>query len=185
MGRSPFLLFLMALCALLAGCRGLVSGPSAPATTPSPVSGGGLDSVQHIIFMSQENRSFDHYFGKLNDYRASQGIAQDVDGLPANAMNLAFKTNVPIAAYHLQTMCVENLSPAWDESHRDVNRDNPRSGSAKMDGFAYSAGNFATNEGLHDVEGRRAMGFYDSSDLPFYYFMASEFATSDRWFSPL
>jgi len=29
------------------------------------------------------------------------------------------------------------------------------------------------------------MGFYTGDDLPFYYFMASQFATSDRWFSPV
>ena len=28
------------------------------------------------------------------------------------------------------------------------------------------------------------MGYFDSSDLNFYYFMASNFATSDRWFAP-
>jgi phospholipase C len=28
------------------------------------------------------------------------------------------------------------------------------------------------------------MGYYDQTDLNYYYFMASEFATSDRWFSP-
>ena len=28
------------------------------------------------------------------------------------------------------------------------------------------------------------MGYYDDSDLNYYYYMASDFATSDRWFSP-
>ncbi len=41
-------------------------------------------SINHIIFMAQENRSFDEYFGQLNQYRAAHGQAQDVDGLPAN-----------------------------------------------------------------------------------------------------
>jgi phospholipase C len=36
-----------------------------------------------------------------------------------------------------------------------------------------------------DQEGRRAMGYYDGTDLPYYYFMASNFATSDRFFSPI
>ena len=30
----------------------------------------------------------------------------------------------------------------------------------------------------------RAMGYYDGSDLNYYYFMASNFATSDRFFNP-
>jgi phospholipase C len=29
------------------------------------------------------------------------------------------------------------------------------------------------------------MGYYDQTALPYYYFMATNFATSDRWFSPL
>ena len=33
--------------------------------------------------------------------------------------------------------------------------------------------------------GERAIGYYDGSDLNYYYFMASNFATSDRWFSPV
>ena len=36
-----------------------------------------------------------------------------------------------------------------------------------------------------DIKGKRAMGYYDQNDLPYYYFMASNFATSDRWYSPL
>jgi phospholipase C len=29
------------------------------------------------------------------------------------------------------------------------------------------------------------MGYYDNNDLPYYYFMATQFAMSDHWFSPL
>jgi len=38
---------------------------------------------------------------------------------------------------------------------------------------------------LNDVNGLRAMGYFDGDDLNYYYFMASSFATSDRWFSPV
>lgn len=37
----------------------------------------------------------------------------------------------------------------------------------------------------YDQNGRRVMGYYDGTDLPYYYFMAQSFATSDRWFSPI
>ena len=29
------------------------------------------------------------------------------------------------------------------------------------------------------------MGYYEHNDLNYYYFMASQFATSDRWFAPV
>jgi phospholipase C len=37
--------------------------------------------LNHIILFMQENRSFDHYFGQLNAYRAKQTppLPQDVD----------------------------------------------------------------------------------------------------------
>jgi len=37
----------------------------------------------------------------------------------------------------------------------------------------------------YDQLGRRTMGFFDGNDLNYYYFMAQNFATSDRWFSPI
>jgi phospholipase C len=57
-----------------------------------------------------------------------------------------------------------------------------------MDGFAFVEGKFAHDEFLSgqnftDFTGKRAMGYYDQTDLPFYYFMATNFAMSDRFFS--
>jgi len=37
----------------------------------------------------------------------------------------------------------------------------------------------------YDQAGRRSMGYYDGNDLPYHYFMASQFAMSDRIFSPM
>ena len=36
-----------------------------------------------------------------------------------------------------------------------------------------------------DPTGQRAMGYYDQDFLNYYYYMASQFAVSDRWFSPV
>src|SRR6202011_2998354 len=60
----------------LTGCVGLRS----TTTTTSTAS---LQSINHIIFFAQENRSFDHYFGTMRQYWAQNGIAdQSFDGLP-------------------------------------------------------------------------------------------------------
>jgi phospholipase C len=53
-----------------------------------------------------------------------------------------------------------------------------------MDGYVYNAAKYAIANNFFDTAGLRAMGYYDASDLNYYYFMASNFATSDRWFSP-
>lgn len=149
------------------------------------------NSVQHIIFMAQENRSFDTYFGQLPAYWAANGYPQTADGMPANASNPNYDSSTnscgttPVTAYHIQTVCTDNLTPSWDESHLDWNCSNPVSSTPTMDGFVYNAGKFASDSGYADIAGLRAMGYYDWTDLNFYYFMASNFATSDRWFSPV
>lgn len=62
-----------------------------------------------------------------------------------------------------------------------------------MDGFVHTAEGFANNcvasgncsGSFTDLTGRRAMGYYDQGFLNYYYYMASQFALSDRWFSPV
>src|SRR6476646_11591420 len=68
------------LSLLISACAGL-GGGSAPTPTPTPPAGSLATSVNHIILFMQENRSFDHYFGQLNAYRAKQTppLPQDLD----------------------------------------------------------------------------------------------------------
>ena len=91
-----------------------------------------------------------------------------------------------IPSFPLQTVCVENPSPSWNESHVDWDLVNPVAKVATMDGFVHTAANDArqTVPSFMDTNGYRAMGYYDGNDLNYYYFMASSFATSDRFFSP-
>ncbi len=140
----------------------------------------------------QENRSFDHYLGKLNQYRVSKGLPADVDDLD-KAGSVALKTwdgSPAIAPYKMKSACVGDLSSSWVEAHIDVNLNGASEGSwpdpPPMNGFAYTAGGFAEHDptrGGFDVAGKRAMGYYDADLLPFYYWAATQFATSDRWFS--
>ena len=193
--RVVVCLSLLSLFFVLCACGGL--GPeSNPA--PSEQSGAAsLNSLNHIVLFMQENRSFDHYFGALNVYRAKQTppLPQDVDTwtsgtdkTPASVSTVGFNPDTgqpgpPIKAFHMRSACSDNLSPSWSETHRIWNLFRTP-GAFPMDGFAFVEGGFARFEGFADVTGKRAMGYYDDSDLPFYYFMAANFATSDRWFSP-
>jgi phospholipase C len=174
--------------------------------------GPSLASIQHIVFMLQENRSFDNYFGALRDYWAKNGYSdQSFDGLPqfnpttgtaplrgAAPSNpgcdpasqppndCVFDTANGVSSYHLLTMCTENTSPAWDEAHVVWNfNDQVGKYPATLNGFVWTAGHDARYEGYYDTNGVRAMGYYDGGDLNYYYYMASNFATSDRWFSPV
>ena len=189
---------------LLVGCGGTgANGASAPNQAPTPAPTGStptsqpasapssLQSIQHVVFMLQENRSFDSYFGHLSQYWAANGLpAVTIDGEPANASNPSYDGATTVSAYHLKTECIQNLSPFWSESHIDWNRNDNTSPTPLLDGFTVAAGNYArqapANEApIFDINGVRSMGYYTEADLNYYYFMASQFATSDRWFSPV
>ena len=175
---------------------------------------GSLQSINHIIFMLQENRSFDEYFGAMRDYWRKNGYPdQPFDGLaqfndppglaptipgcdpafpfspaPAPEVDCTIDLASPmVASFHTISQCTENPSPSWNESHVDWNISNPVSPVATMDGFVRTAANDGRRDSppLNDTNGVRAMGYYTGDDLPYYYFMASNFATSDRWFSPV
>lgn len=150
-----------------------------------------ITAVKHVIVMLQENRALDHYFGHLPQYWQAHGFPQasngtTFDGEPANASNVDPNGDA-ITAYNMQSACTENPSPSWSESHVDRNWLNPSDPTtAPMDGFVHTAAGDAGGGTLYDVLGHRAIGYFvGDNQLDYYYFMASSFATSDRWFSPV
>jgi phospholipase C len=150
-----------------------------------------ITAINHIIILLQENRSFDHYFGHLADYWQVHGFPQATngttfDGEPTSASNVDLNGDT-VSAFNLQSTCTENPSPSWNESHTDRNRFNQTdSNVALMDGFVHTAGKDASGYGFYGVLGHHAMGYFvGDNQLNYYYFMASSFATSDRWFAPL
>ena len=268
-----------------AGCAGVgvsPAGAGAPIQPTPPATPHDITAINHVVFMLQENRSFDSYFGQMGAYRAANGYgsASDVDGLPAGATNPADDGST-VGSFHFHTSCIENISPDWLESHADYHLYDAGSNVFLGNGFVHTAtgmagysgqvttstqtsgsfmvqptdttnyylfGSTTTNSvpgwGLplasilvtvngsqttanaahvptaagvtftasattinkgdtitlswsvpnanqvminswYDQQGRRAMGYYDGTDLPYYYFMASNFASSDRWFAPM
>jgi phospholipase C len=138
---------------------------------------GDLNSkIKHIIFLVQENRSFDSYLGKLGAYRLAKGVTTSPDGdIDAFDPNVALpdKAGKPFSPFHYRTMCTENVSPQWDESHIHYNN-------GKMDGYMKT-----TLPSTIDPNGHRAMGYYDQTDLPYYYELATQFAVGDQVHSPV
>src|SRR5262249_22836861 len=177
---------LCGLAALLgfAACQGIVSGaPQFPLPSPNP-NATLQNSVNHIIFMMQENRSFDAYFGKLDDYRDGVFlIGRDVDDLESTFSNPADDGTL-VSNFHLSSGCIFNTTAAWLESWGDMNRFDAGNGPLLLDGFVHTAGLQAIRDGVPDSRGVRAMGFYNGRDLARPYWLATEFATSDRFYTP-
>src|SRR3954467_15468180 len=151
------------LGSLQVGCGG---GKSSNTSSDAPVPA----SINHIVFMMQENRSYDSYFGRLGQYKRDHGIPGDVEDLPLN-VTLFARSGAAVQPFHFRTVCQENISPSWNQSH--FYWDN-----GKMDLFMHTA----TRSDI-DPDATRAMGYYDWTDLPYYYELASQYATSDRFFS--
>lgn len=158
-----------------------------------------VGSIKHIFFMLQENRSFDNYFGQLGSYRtgrlAQYGIndTQTIDGFdPKITLTNHNANDVKVQPFHEKTVCTENLTPAWDESHHDTDLTGGDSAwattttftdkSFAMDNFLDTTTSVANN---YDPDGTRVLGYYNQQDLPYYYDLASFFATSDAWHSPI
>ena len=181
---------------------------SASQQVSATFNGANISLVNHIIFMSQENRSFDSYFGAMREYWAENGYPdQPFDGLPqfnpgggqpptnpgCNPSNpppdgCVFDPNNPVTSFHLITQCVEDMTASWNQGHMDWNYLYPEGQQpATLNGFVWNAAEEArsTRAPRNDKYGLRTMGYYDGGDLNYYYFMASNFATSDRWFNPM
>jgi phospholipase C len=116
--------------------------------------------IDHIVMIMQENRSFDHYFSKLShggvDVAAPDATNPDADGQP-------------VARFHQTSYCFEDPNHEWDGTSDSIN-------GGRMDGFAKA------NITAGDPRGTRAMGYFDETDLPYYYALARTFAISDRHF---
>lgn len=162
-----------------------------------------LQSITHVVFMLQENHTFDNYFGMLNPYRQANGwnVSNDgktynVDGIDDKLSTISNEndegTTFPL--FKFTSTCIDDETSSWLESYGQVNRYNfSTTRPILMDGFVHTAENFAKNcassgtcgGDFTDTAGQRAMGYYDQGFLNYYYFMASQFAVSDRWFSPV
>jgi phospholipase C len=175
---------------------------------------GSITSLNHIVYLSQENRSLDNYFGALREYWALNGYPdQSFDGLPqfnpssgphplggpapalagCNPADLPpadciYDATVTVPSFHLETVCTENTSPSWNEAHVDWDFfDQVGKYPAKNNGFVKTAAHDARTiypAPYFDTDGIRAMGYYNGNDLNYDYFMATNFATSDRFFQP-
>jgi phospholipase C len=168
-------------------------------------SASGIQAIAHVVFMLQENRSFDTYFGMLNPYRSANGwnLGADgktysVDGIDDKLTTIKNESDqgTLFSPFKFTSSCIDDETSSWLESYGDVSRyDFGNSRSILMDGFVHTAQAYAINCAssggtrcsgtFTDFTGQRSMGYYDQTFLNYYYYMASQFAISDRWFSPV
>ena len=146
----------------------------ARAAASTKAAGSDLGAVEHVVFLMQENRSFDHYYGT---YPGVRGFDDHAAG------NLgAFKQPWPggrdshLLPFHLDMAsgigaCTADLDHSWQGSHLS------RGGGTN--------GAFVTTQTQPEfdgpVHGVQTMGYYRRSDLPFYYALADAFTLCDNY----
>jgi phospholipase C len=107
-----------------------------------------------------ENHSYDNYLGMLRRPGAD-GFRIGRNGLPVNTNPYA--DGDVQHAFRMPTHCqTTSVTQEWVASHEQYE-------GGAMNGFVTTGG-------------AEAMGYWDSSDLPFYYSLASTFPLADRYF---
>ncbi|WP_316793386.1 phosphocholine-specific phospholipase C [Pedobacter frigoris] len=123
--------------------------------------------AEHVVFLMQENRSFDHMFGKLKGVRGFND---------PRAFTLPDKNKVWLQK--------DNAGKTYAPFHVDINKTKitwqgglPHSWSDQV---------AARNNGKYDkwvpVKSLMCLGYYDRTDVPFYYSMADAFTICDHNF---
>ena len=119
--------------------------------------------IQHFIVLMQENHTFDNYFGT---YPGANGIPAGTC-MPVDPTD---KTNTQcIEPFHIGDRPIDDLDHSLGTYQLQYN-------DGKMDGFVY-----ALNQ--RNQNGAMAMGYYDGSDLPYYWNLADEYVLFDKFFS--
>jgi phospholipase C len=151
-------------------------GPDAPP---------GLEKIEHLIFIVQENRSFDHYFGT---FPGADGLPTDEDGTFTTCMPNPFIGGCSTPYY-------TTAQTYFAGPHGQLASDTNING-GKMDGFIRAL-RFYTNRCPYTPEKPRCVGFYgpegqpdvmsyvDDETIPNYWRYAEEFVLQDRMFAPV
>jgi phospholipase C len=160
--------------AVLSGCSG---SPARRAASVAPA-GSDIGAIDHVVFLMQENRSFDSYFGT---YRGVRGFDDHAPGDPGIfAQPWAGNTTRPplgrLLPFHLDTTtmnaeCTTDLTHEWGPQHECWS-------GGEMGAFVQTH-TAPQNEGPGN--GVLTMGYYTRTDLPYYYALADAFTICDGY----
>ncbi len=155
---------------ILAAIAGGTPGRAAPHPGPS--------QLAHLIFIFQENRSFDHYFGT---YPGADGYPSPLPCLPAGK------------GEHCQTPYPNHLDSNSGGPYLSEYQEGDING-GKMNGFVIQRELQLQREGCRDpeigftVDCKRVidvMGYHDGTDIPNYWAYAANYVLMDHFFESI
>ncbi len=155
--RSKVLAFILTGILVLSPISAVQAAVPAQGETPKTKT-----PIQHLVFVMQENHTFDNYFGTY----------PGADGLPANTrmpVNPAKPSAGYVTPWHIGNTTITDLSHNIDSFRAQFDN-------GKMDGFVSALNAIGEN-------GRFSMGYYDDRDVPYYWNLADRYVLFDRFFS--
>jgi phospholipase C len=135
-----------------------------------------LSQVKHVVFLMQENRSFDHYFGTMPGVRGfsdpspqmlSTGRNVFYQPDPSNPLGYLLPFRANSTEYAGQSLM--SLSHAWEHQHACWN-------DGQMDGWVRTHVMADTS-----AAGPYTMGYYEQDDIPFHWALANAFTLCDNY----
>lgn len=190
LARLACLILLLVACVPTGAVPSPVPRPSATASPqpgrPTPLSGAaptapngpaGLDKIDHFVFILQENRSFDSYFGTY----------PGVDGIP-DRVCLKNPAGGPCVAPYHDTSAINRGAP------HDLTNAMAAIDGGRMDGFVaqvYTGSNPRVSVPCPPTQSscppgrdpRDVMGWHDFHDIPNYWSYAGLYVLQDHMFS--
>jgi phospholipase C len=159
------------LAAMGGGGAGAASIRAASKVKPA---GSDLGAIEHVIFFMQENRSFDHYYGAYKGVRGFDDHPKESLGAFAQAWPGGAASH--LLPFHLQSdsgrgECTYDLNHTWPAEHL--------SRGAGHNADFVKTHTSAAFEGPQN--GVVTMGYYERSDLPYYYALADAFTICDNY----
>lgn len=159
--------FIQALAGTTAGATGAAAWPDSirrALAIPAARRTGSLQDVQHVVILTQENRSFDHYLGSL------RGVRGFDDPRPAPLPGGGTVWQQPasgsgtVLPFHLDTrttsaQCLGDIDHSWKGSNRQW-----------KDWDAWVA-----------TKGKMSLGHFKRADLPYYHALADAFTVCDAY----
>lgn len=176
------------LMKILAGAGGAaalnsMAGPVIDrAFAADPCGTGSLNDIEHFVFLMQENRSFDHYFGTMSGVRGFNDAAAINAGLfQQKGYNIATKQVDPnsyVMPFRLDTTqgatldgeAINDPDHSWGGAHQCWNN-------GAMNQWIKS---HVATDGL--ANGPATMGYYTREDIPVHFDLADAFTICDHYF---
>ncbi|MEU9356832.1 phosphocholine-specific phospholipase C [Streptomyces sp. NPDC048301] len=172
-------LFALGGGALGAAAAGSFLPPSLQAAMAAQPTGGksgaqGLDAVEHVVILMQENRSFDHYFGTLRGVRgfADRNAIELPSGAPVfeqpgpqGTAVLPFPVREAAEAQQKDLQYIGALDHSWNGGAK-----------AWADGWM---------NGWIGAKSAATMAYYDRRDIPLHYELADTFTVCDAYHSSI